>query len=112
MTTHYDLDAYRGDPFEVDFIFYDGVEGYTEDPQVFLDLTGLTPEASFKYIGDDTEHAFTIDVSGSTVTISLNRTETAALVGAANWDLQMVDGNGDPHTWFKGVLNVDGQVTT
>ena len=102
-----DFSLYAGDSFAVSFVFTDQETG---EP---YPLTG-TWEAHIRDKGvlvtefsvDDTDAATGI------LALSLTGTQTSelALLGGCTWDLQQ-DFAGGPRTWYRGAVNLTGDVT-
>ena len=102
-----DFSLYAGDSFAVSFVFTDAETG---EPHP---LTG-TWEAQIRDRGEVVSEfsVDTTDAATGRLSLSLTGEQTAllALLGTPSWDLQQ-DFSGGPRTWYRGSVNLTGDVT-
>ena len=102
-----DFSLYGGDSFAVQFIFTDSETG---EP---WPLTG-TWQAQIRNKGEElTEFSIDeVDAGEGKLYLGLTGEQTADLVGlqTLDWDLQQ-DYPGGPRTWYRGAVNVTGDIT-
>jgi hypothetical protein len=111
------MTALKAHPETLDLFLYAGdgvtvvIEFVNEDDGSVFPTTGewLAEIRSYETVVD----AFTVtnDEATGTIRLSLTGDQVTALWPSAYWDLQQISPGAEPHTWYRGKITIEGDVS-